>query len=227
MRRSGRRSCWRSRLPCRRWPPATSLVSGTRAAQSFATGDCFHGALQAATFGLTVIAGNWVVTLLEREGAGTTLAGVAGGMTLFAGILTRPAGGIVVRQRRARAAVAGSVVAGTVGAAALAAGISLGLSAAGALVLGLAAGLPFAAVFDATLRLRPDAPAAAIGLVNGCAVLTILVGTPLAGLAFSLPGDGRIGFAVIAALWASALIALRRTPIGTAGSVASTATEPG
>jgi len=174
------------------------------------------GAVQAATFGLSVIAGNWVVTLLERQGASSTLAGVAGGMTLFAGIVTRPAGGILVRAHRAhvRRAVTTSVVGGAAGALLLAAGVSVGISALGALVLGLAAGLPFAAVFDATLRLRPDAPAAAIGLVNGCAVLAILVGTPLAGLTFSLPGDGRIGFAVIAAIWASALFALRLTPIG-------------
>ena len=38
---------------------------------------------------------------------------------------------------------------------------------------------------------------------------TILVGTPLAGLAFELPSDGRLAFAVIAALGAVALIPLR------------------
>ena len=75
---------------------------------------------------------------------------------------------------------------------------------------GLAAGLPFAAVFDRTLHLRPDAPAAAVGLVNGSAVLLILVGTPLAGLTFSLPGDGRLGFLAIGLLWATALLAVRR-----------------
>ena len=187
------------------------------------------GAIQAATFGLSVIAGNWVVTLLERQGASSTLAGIAGGMTLFAGIVTRPAGGVVVRAhpRRAHALVAASLVAGAAGATALASGISLGVSAIGALVLGLAAGLPFAAVFDATLRLRPDAPAAAIGVVNGCAVLAILVGTPLAGLTFSLPGDGRIGFAVIAALWASGFFALRLTPMGAKSPLATASTEPG
>ena len=89
-----------------------------------------------------------------------------------------------------------------------------GVSALGALVLGLAAGLPFAVIFAAAQRLRPDAPGAAIALVNACAVLTILVGTPLAGLAFALPGDGRIAFAVIAALWAAALLAAAPTPIG-------------
>jgi hypothetical protein len=49
--------------------------------------------------------------------------------------------------------------------------------------------------------------------VNGCAVLTILVGTPLAGLAFELPSDGRLAFAAIAVLAAAALIPLRTTRI--------------
>jgi hypothetical protein len=61
-----------------------------------------------------------------------------------------------------------------------------------------------------TLRLRPDAPAAAVGLVNGSAVLVILVATPLAGLTFSLPGDGRLAFLAIGLLWATALLAVRK-----------------
>ena len=38
--------------------------------------------------------------------------------------------------------------------------------------------------------------------------LVILAGTPLLGLAFSLAGDGRIGFLAIAALWGAALFAV-------------------
>jgi MFS family permease len=176
------------------------------------------GLLQAGTFGLSVVAGNWVVTLLERQGASSTVAGVAGGATLFGGVLTRPGGGIVLRRtpQHARAVIAASIVLGALGAAALATDVSLAVSAAGALAIGLAAGLTFAPVVDATLRLRPDAPAAAIGVVNACAVLAILVGTPLAGLTFSLPGDGRIGFAAIAALWAAGLLLLRRAPLAAA-----------
>jgi hypothetical protein len=187
------------------------------------------GALQAGTFGLSVIAGNWVVTLLERQGASPTLAGVAGGLTLFAGILTRPGGGLLVRRHptHVRGAVATSIVAGAAGAAALATGVSLGLSAAGALVLGLAAGLPFAPIVGATLELRRDAPAAAIGSVNAVAILVIVAGTPLAGLAFSLPGDGRIAFAAIAGLWLSALAVLRVTPVGHTGRLAAGLPEPG
>ena len=97
------------------------------------------------------------------------------------------------------------LVAAAGGAAILAAGGPLWASGLGSLALGLAAGVPFAAIFEAAQRLRPDAPGAAVALVNGCAVLTILVGTPLAGLAFDLPGEGAIAFAAIAGLALAAL----------------------
>jgi len=170
------------------------------------------GAVQMATFGLSVVAGNWIVTLLEREGHGRSVSGVVGGLVLFAGIVTRPAGGLVMRRApgRAWALVAVSLVAGSAGVLLLAAAPPLWLAAIAALVVGLAAGFPFAPVFDMTLRHRPDAPAAAVGFVNGSAVLVILVCTPLAGLTFSLPGDGRLAFLVIGLLWATALLAVRK-----------------
>jgi MFS family permease len=171
------------------------------------------GALQAATFGLAVIAGNWAVPLLEREGASPPVAGLGAGLILLAGIVTRPVGGLALVGRRARAAVALALVAVSGGAAVLALAGPLGLSMLAALVLGLGAGLPFAVVFAAAQRVRPDAPAAAVALVNACAIVVILVGMPLAGLTFELPGDGRLAFALIAAASASALLVLRRTPL--------------
>jgi MFS family permease len=167
------------------------------------------GALQAATFGLAVIAGNWVVPLLERQGASSTAAGLAGGLVLFAGIVTRPLGGVLAEGTSARILIGVGLVGTAAGALVLAVGGPLATSTLGAIVLGLTAGLPFAVIFAAAQRNRPDAPAAAIALVNACAVLTILVGTPLAGLAFGLPGDGRLAFAVIAALALVALVPLR------------------
>jgi len=169
-------------------------------------------AVQIATFGLSVVAGNWVVTLLEHEGHGRSISGVVGGLVLFAGVVTRPAGGLLVRRDRYRAwrLVAVSLVVGSVGALVLAAAPPLWVAALAALAVGLAAGFPFAAVFDMTLRVRPDAPAAAVGLVNGAAVLVILVCTPLAGLTFSLPGDGRLAFLAIGLAWATALLAVGR-----------------
>jgi MFS family permease len=171
------------------------------------------GVLQAATFGLAVVAGNWVVPLLERQGASSTAAGLAGGLVLFVGILTRPAGGVLAGRVSGRVLVAAALIGTSLGAFLLALAGSFALSALGAFVLGLMAGLPFAVIFAAAQRARPDAPGAAIALVNACAVLTILVGTPLAGLAFELPSDGRVAFAVIAALSAAALGVLRTARI--------------
>ena len=140
------------------------------------------------------------------------LAGVVGGLILFAGIVTRPAGGLLMRRApdRAWAFVATALVAGSTGVLVLAAAPPLWLAAIAALIVGLAAGLPFAPIFNTTLRLRPDAPAAAIGFVNGSAVVVILVGTPLTGLTFGLPGDGRVGFLLIGLLWATALLAVSK-----------------
>ena len=171
------------------------------------------GIMQAATFGLAVVAGNWVVPLLERQGVSSTAAGLAGGLVLFVGIVTRPTGGVLAGRVSGRLLVAAALVGTSAGALLLALGGPLALSTLGAFVLGLMAGLPFAVIFAAAQRRRPDAPGAAIALVNACAVLTILVGTPLAGLAFELPSDGRIAFAVIAALAAAALLPLRATRI--------------
>ena len=53
-------------------------------------------------------------------------------------------------------------------------------------------------------------PGSAVAVVNGCAVLAILIATPIAGLAFGLPGDGRIAFAALALLAVAAVPAIRR-----------------
>jgi MFS family permease len=171
------------------------------------------GVLQAASFGLAVVAGNWAVPLLEREGASVAAAGVAAGLVLFAGILTRPAGGWLAAKGAGRRVAVLGVAGVACGSAVLALGGPLWASTAAALVLGLGAGLPFAVVFAAAQRLRPDAPAAAMAAVNATAILAILLGTPLAGLAFDLPGDGRLAFAAIAALSAAALVVLRRAAL--------------
>jgi MFS-type transporter involved in bile tolerance (Atg22 family) len=43
-------------------------------------------------------------------------------------------------------------------------------------------------------------------MVNMAANLLIVVATPLVGLSFALPGDGRLGFVVTAALWLAAVL---------------------
>ncbi|HEY6960807.1 MAG TPA: MFS transporter [Gaiellaceae bacterium] len=164
-------------------------------------------AMHAASFGLSVVLGNWVVTLLHRAGGVSEhAAGIAGGLVLFLGLVSRPLGGRLVDRP---ALIRASFVVSAVGIAALTVASPFALAVAGAAVVGLAMGIPFAPAFAGAARLRPDAPGAAVGLVNMVAAVTILVGTPLLGLTFSLPGDGRIGFAVVAALTAATTLAVR------------------
>lgn len=168
-------------------------------------------ALYGASLGLSLVVGNWVVELLERNGGvAKSTAGAVGGVTLLLGIVTRPLGGWILRERPSamRACTGASLAAGAAGTVLLALAEPLAVAAAGAMLIGLAAGIPFAPAFTGASLVRPDAPAAAVGLVNGAASLVAIVGTPLVGLAFSLPGDGRIGFAVVAVLWLVALALL-------------------
>ncbi|HET7743711.1 MAG TPA: MFS transporter [Gaiellaceae bacterium] len=188
-------------------------VGRTRARVATAPGLVPLGLLQGATFGLAVVAGNWVVPLLERHGYGAVAAGLAGGLILSAGILTRPVGGMLTHTR-ARSVVLVGLLGVCLGSAILALPLPIGVLTLGALVLGLGAGLPFAVIFTGAQRLRLDAPGAAVGLVNAISIVVVLVATPLAGLAFDLPGDGRLAFAGIAACAAAALLLLRRAALG-------------
>ena len=167
-------------------------------------------ALYAASLGLSIVIGNWVVTLLHRQGGldkGT--AGAIGALTLALGIVTRPLGGWILHVHPAwvRRAVGSSLLAGALGTALLVAARPAA-AVVGAALVGVAAGIPFAPAFTGAALTRPDAQAAAVGFVNGAASVVVLVGTPLVGISFSLPGGGRTGFAVVAALWLGALLVL-------------------
>jgi MFS family permease len=187
--------------------------------------------LYAASLGLSIVVGNWVVTLLHRHGGlSMSTAGLVGALTLVLGVATRPLGGWILHERpgRVRGAVAASLVAGALGTVALAVSKPVGLAVLGAALIGLAAGIPFAPSFTGAALTRPDAPAAAVGFVNGAAAFVTLVGTPLIGLTFSIPGDGRLGFAIIAACWIVALALLpTAAQLGVRGATAATESRSG
>ena len=62
------------------------------------------GVMHAASFGLSVVLGNWVATLLERDGGESAhVAGVVGGLVLFLGVVSRPLGGRLDRSPGDRA----------------------------------------------------------------------------------------------------------------------------
>ncbi len=162
--------------------------------------------LHTCSFGLSIVAGAWITALLHRHGFGSRGAAAVGGLVLLLGGVTRPLGGAL--GRLAWPAAWASLAAGATGCALLASPLPPAALAVGAAVVGLAAGLPFAPAISRAQHLRPDAPAAAVGVVNGTANLVILVVTPLIGLTFGLPGDGRLGFAALAALMAAGLAGL-------------------
>jgi MFS family permease len=174
----------------------------------------------AASFGLSVVIGNWVVTLLERQtSVSHAVAGATGASTLVLGVVSRPFGGWILQRHpaRASAAVAAAALAGAAGTVALAAH-SVPVAAAGACVVGLAAGISFAYAFTGAARLVPNAPATAIGLVNSAGALTVVVGSALVGVAFAA-GAGAWAFGAMAALWAaSALAAWERQPSRVSGA---------
>jgi MFS family permease len=167
-------------------------------------------AIHSFSFGFSVIVGNWVVTLLEHHGQSKPAAAAVGSLTLLLGFFTRIAGGSLLRRPNADRIIASSLVLGGAAAIVLTLPLSLPAYVVVAAVLGLAAGVPFARAFTGAASARPDGPGAAVGFVNAWAALTIVVGTPLVGLTFAMPGDGRLGFVVLGGLAALASLATPR-----------------
>jgi MFS family permease len=171
----------------------------------------------AASFGLSVVVANWVVTLLEDEsGLSSEAAGAIGALTLVLGVVSRPFGGWVLGRHpgRMRGAIVCAALLGGLATLALAAGSPV-LAVGGALVVGAVAGISFAPAFTGAAALFPRSPATAIGFVNGFAALGILVGTALAGLAFAADA-GVWAFIVLGAVWAAsaAITPAWRSPAG-------------
>jgi MFS transporter, NNP family, nitrate/nitrite transporter len=169
------------------------------------------GLIHSASFAFSVIAGNWVVTLLTRHlGLSYGGAGLVGGLTLVLGIVGRPLGGWTVRRfpELTTVVIVGALALGGLATLALALSSSLVLSVLAAGTLGLASGVPFGACVDAAARTFPRAPGEAVGAMNLYAVTVIVLGTPLVGATFSLPGGGRIGFAALAALAVASVAAV-------------------
>ncbi|MDX6486370.1 MAG: hypothetical protein QOF43_1523, partial [Gaiellaceae bacterium] len=195
-------------------PAATRTARhlGERLESSFFTDRRLYrlAAVHAMSFGFSVVVGNTIVTLLEHHGHSKRAAAIAGSLTLLLGFFTRIAGGPLLRRPDASRWVAGSLVVGGVGAIGLAMPLPYAVLVGVAALVGLAAGVPFAMAFTGAARARPDAPGAAVGFVNAWASLVIVAGTPLVGLTFSLPGDGRIGFVAVGALAALAALATPR-----------------
>jgi nitrate/nitrite transporter NarK len=175
--------------------------------------------VQTASFGCSVVLGNWAVSFLVRHAEhDAKLAGAIGAGTLVLGAVGRPVGGWLAREapRSVSLLVASGLIAGSLGTLVLASATAVAISALACAVIGLAAGLPFGPVLHTAGRAQPRALGTASGFVNVFVGLVVAIGTPLVGLTFSLPGEGRIGLLAIAGLWAFAVLAVpgafERTP---------------
>ena len=192
-------------------PPARAAAGGRSRGVVADRGLYRLAVLYAASYGLGTVLASWVVELLQVHSTmGDGMAAAVGALTLALVVVSRPLGGWILTRRpqHTRQALAASIIAGAAGTLALVAAEPAWLAALGALLVGLGAGIPFSPAFTGAAVSRPDSPAAAVGLVNTAANLVVLVGTPLVGLSFSLAGEGRLGFAVLAGLWLVALALL-------------------
>ena len=196
---------------------ATGLrTSAARGEASFAIGGLLPlGAVQVATFGLVGRRRELDRDAPRARGPRARASrGLVGGLVLFAGIVTRPLGGVLARAPIVRAPDARRRQPGR--------GCRRTLCSPPAPPLWLAASRARRRARRRASRSRrssprrsgcgPMRPARRSRFVNGCAVLVILVGTPLAGLAFELPVTAGSRSPRSALLWAAARLRSRASP---------------
>jgi len=172
------------------------------------------GLIQMASFGLVIVVGTWITTLLNTTfQMPLKTAGLIGSMVLLLGIVSRPLGGWLAHRLRLRTLVQGSLLLNAAACAALAWGQSASLTLAAIVALGAGCGLPYAAVFNSAAALFPGRAGAAMGLVNMVGIVMILAGAPAVGFLADFAGQFRASFYALAAfalLAAAAASALRQ-----------------
>jgi MFS family permease len=154
------------------------------------------GLMQMASFGLAIVVGAWIITLLVNMlQVPAAKAGMIGSLVLLLGIVIRPLGGVLLQHVGMRALLSASFLASAAGCFMLAAGWhSLPLAVVAVLLIGTGCGLPYAALFTRAASLFPGRAAAAMGLVNTLGILMILVGAPLVGHLADWSGSFRSSF---------------------------------
>jgi len=170
------------------------------------------GVVQMASFGLVIVVGSWITTLLKTSfQVPLKTAGVMGSAVLLLGIVSRPLGGWLAHRVQVRTLVQGALLVNAAACGALAFGWSIGLTCAAILALGLGCGLPYAGIFNRAAALVPGGAGSAMGLVNMVGIVMILVGTPAVGWLADWTGKFQAsfwalgGFALLAAAVASAI----------------------
>jgi nitrate/nitrite transporter NarK len=140
------------------------------------------GVIQMASFGLVIVVGTWITTLLKTTfQMPLATAGLMGSMVLLLGIVSRPLGGWLSHRVHMRTLIGGSLLLNAVACGALAWGNRTGLAMAAIVALGAGCGIPYAAVFNRAAALFPGRAGAAMGLVNTIGIVMIIGGAPAVG----------------------------------------------
>jgi nitrate/nitrite transporter NarK len=192
-------------------PPTSSLREMMRHRELW-----LLGVIQMATFGLVIVVGTWITTLLKATfQMPLKTAGLMGSMVLFLGIVSRPLGGWLLHRTRTRALIGGSLLLNAVACGALAWSHATALTMAAIVALGMGCGMPYAAVFNRAAALFPGRAGAAMGLVNMVGTAMILGGAPEVGYLADWTGEFRTSFYALggfALLAAAAVPALPERP---------------
>jgi ACS family D-galactonate transporter-like MFS transporter len=159
------------------------------------------GLMQMASFGVAIVVGAWIVSLLGKTfGMPLVKAGLIGSLVLLLGIGTRPLGGALRRHMPVRSLLAASFLMNALGCCLLGSGRhSLALAVTAVLLLGTGCGLPYAAVFTRAAALYPGRAASAMGLVNMLGIVMILGGAPLMGQLADWTGSLQSSFLALGA----------------------------
>lgn len=171
------------------------------------------GCMQMASFGLMIVVGSWITTLLVSDFAiPLKTAGLLGSLVLLLGIVSRPLGGWLAQSVSIRSLVGASLLLNALACCALGWSHSLYLAMIAILALGLGCGVPYATVFNRAAALFPGRAGAAMGFVNMVGIVIILAGTPAVGYLADLSGQFRISFYVLGAFSLLAAAAARGIP---------------
>jgi len=171
------------------------------------------GAVQMTSFGLMIVVGTWITTLLRVTlGMPIKTAGLLGSLVLLLGILSRPLGGWLAHRVRLRPLVGVSLLLNAAGCAALAASHSAGLTFAAIAALALGCGMPYAGCFNRAAALFPGRAGVAMGFVNMIGILMILAEAPLIGWLADATGSFRSSFLALAVITLLAILSVPFLP---------------
>jgi nitrate/nitrite transporter NarK len=157
----------------------------------------FLGLVQMASFGLVIVIGSWITTMLKENFSFSNkmLISFIASLVLLLGIFTRPLGGRLVTRIGVRKLLIISLLLNATGCFMLAVFTHyLVVDIIAIVLLGAGCGFPFAGLFNRAGAIFPGRAGAAMGLVNVLGIVFILAGAPLVGKITDWTGDFSAAF---------------------------------